>query len=175
VRISLWTGKDVEPRLEPSSEYVQHLRGRVGEDAEVSEFVAAVEVPVRIETRNVLVLVDTMWDTPRRGSGGRDRLIELVDVGLVQAERVGKELAVAVVYRSGARAAAEVSRRINDLRSAEVLRAELPWLTSVPEVRFRELAWQQLATIWRNERRNLKLSGEPVKGFLAHMERLGIA
>ncbi len=174
VRMSMWTGRDAEPRLEPSSAYVAHLRSRVGEDAEIGAFLEPVEVPVRIEARNVLALVDTVWDSSKRGNGGRDRLIELVDVGLVQAERLGKELAIAVIYRSGSRAAAEVSRRMNDLRSSQVLRAEMPWLDSVPEVRFRELSWQQLATIWRNERRNLRLAGEPVRGFLSHLEAIGL-
>jgi hypothetical protein len=174
VRLSLWTGRHIEPRLEPSGGYREHVRERAGEGGDVSEFLAPVEVPVRMEARNVLCLVDAVWDTSKRGAGGRDRLVELVDVGLVQAERLGKELAVAVVYRSGTPAASEISRRINELRRPEVLRAELPWRDRLPEVRFREVTWQQLVTIWENERRNLRLPGEPVKAFQQHVRELGL-
>jgi hypothetical protein len=92
----------------------------------------------------------------------------------VQADRLGKPLAVAVVYPSGTTAAAEVSRRINELREPEALRAALPWREHVPEVRFREVSWQQLITIWEHERGNLKLSMEPVKRFREHLSELGL-
>jgi hypothetical protein len=172
VRTSLWTGEHREPRIEPSDEYRAHIRADV--EGDTSAFLAPIEVPVRIEGRNVLGLVDTMFATPRRGAGGRDRLVELVDAGLVQADRLGKELAVAVVYRSGTEAASEISRRVNELRQPEALRAALPWLDRVPEVRFREVTWQQLVALWEKERRNLSLFGEPVKGFLEHTRALGL-
>jgi hypothetical protein len=174
VRLSLWTGRQREPRLEPSSEYARHVRHAAGERADVSAFLAPIEVPVRIEGRNVLGLVDTVWGPSRRGSAGRDRLVELVDAGLVHAERLGEDLAVAVVYRSGTSAATEVSRRVDELRDPERLAAELPWLDQVPPVHFREVTWQQLVAVWEHERRNLKLFNEPVREFLAHAERLGL-
>jgi hypothetical protein len=174
VRLSLLTGRSLDPMAEPSSAYVAHIRAAAGDDADLAEFLAPIEVPVRIEARNVLGLVDTMIDEPRRGSGGRDRLIELIDAGLVQAERIGKPLAVAVVYRSGTAAAAEVSRRINELRRPDALAAALPWRARIPEVRLREVTWQQLIKMWENERRNLKLFNEPVRSFLSYAEQLGL-
>lgn len=174
VRLSLWTGRAREPRIEPSSAYVRHVRDAAGDDADLGEFLGPVEVPVRIESRNVLGLVDTVFGSTKRGNGGRDRLIELVDAGLVQAERLGKELAIAVVYRSGTPAAAELSRAVNDLRRRDTLAAALPWRERIPEVRFREVTWQQLVAIWGNERRNLKLWNEPVRKFLSHAEELGL-
>lgn len=174
VGLSLWTGRDLEPRLEPSGAYVHHVRERAGDGGDVSAFTAPIEVPVRIVTPTVLGLVDTLWDTSKRGAGGRDRLVELIDAGLTQAERVGKELAVAVVYRSGTQAAADASRRVNELRTAGALRAALPWRATVPPVRLREVTWQQLVAIWEHERRNLRLSGEPVRAFLGLCEDLGL-
>lgn len=174
VSLSLWTGRSNEPRLTPSPQYVRHIKERAGEEAQLEEFTAPIEAPVRIEGRNVLALVDTTLDSHPRGGGGRDRVIELVDTGLAHAERVGKELAVAVVYRSGTRAAADLSRRINELRDPQALRAAMPWRSGVPDVRFREVSWQQLIKIWENERGHLKLFGEPVKQFLTHAERLGL-
>jgi hypothetical protein len=174
VRLSLWTGKSREPRIEPSSAYVRHIREVAGEDAALDDFLGPIEVPVRIESRNVLGLVDTMFGSVKRGNGARDRLVELVDAGIVQAERLGKELAVAVVYRSGTPAASEMSRRINELRQPGALAAALPWRHQIPAVRFREVTWQQLVKIWEHERRNLKLFNQPVRAFLAHTEQLGL-
>lgn len=174
VSLSVWTGKLNEPHLKPSAQYVRYIKERAGDDAQLDEFTSAIEAPVRIESGNVLGLVDTTLDGQPRGRGGRDRLVELVDAGLVHAERVSKELAVAVVYRSGTRAAADLSRRINELRDPAALKAALPWRANVPAVRFREVTWQQLIKTWENERGHLKLFGEPVKQFLAHTERLGL-
>lgn len=175
VRLSLWTGHHVEPRMEPSSAYIAHVRETAGGDADkVREFTGPIEVPVRIDSRQVVGLVDTVWTSSKRGNGGRDRIVELIDAGIVQAERLGTELAVAVVYRSGTPAAAELSRRMNELRQPGALRAALPWRQDVPEVRLREVTWQQLVTMWQHERGNLKLSGEPVRRFLSHVEELGL-
>jgi hypothetical protein len=175
VRLSLWTGRDLEPRVEPSSAYVRHIRETVGGDeAQLAEFTAPIEVPVRIESPTVLGLVDTLYATSKRGAGGRDRIVELIDAGLVQADRLGVPLAVAVVYRSGTPAAAEVSRRLNELRQPGALAAALPWRERLPEVRLREVSWQQLATIWEHERGDLQLGGQPVRGFRDHLQRLGI-
>jgi hypothetical protein len=174
VSLSLWTGRHLEPRLEPSHEYVRHIRQAAGDDADLAEFTGPIEVPVRIESRNVLTLVETTFDQLPRGRGGRDRLVELVDAGLVHARRVDKQLAIAVVYRSGSPGAAELSRRINELRSPAGLTAAMPWRKQIPEVQFREVSWQQLVRLWENERSHYKLFGQPVRGFLRHAEELGI-
>jgi hypothetical protein len=174
ISLSLWTGRHAEPRLEPSHEYVRHIRAAAGADADLAEFTGPVEAPVRIESRHTLTLVETTFDRLPRGRGGRDRIVELVDAGLVHAGRVGKELAIAVVYRSGTEGAAELSRRVNELRDPKALAAALPWRTSVPEVVFREMSWQQLLRLWENERSHYKLFGQPARGFLRHVEGLGI-
>jgi hypothetical protein len=173
IRLSLWTGKELEPRVEPSSGYIRHIR-ETGADADLAEFTAPIEVPVRIESRTVLGLVDTLWDTSKRGNGGRDRIVELVDAGLVQADRLGVPLAVAIVYRSGTAAASEVSRRVNELRQPGALRAALPWREHVPDVRLREVSWQQLVAMWDHERGNLHLGGQPVRRFRDHLEELDL-
>jgi hypothetical protein len=105
-----------------------------------------------------------------RGRGGRDRIVELVDAGLVHAGRVGKELAIAVVYRSGT----EVRPRAVPPRQ-RAARPEGPRRRDavahpVPEVVFREMSWQQLLRLWENERSHYKLFGQPVRGFLRHAE-----
>jgi hypothetical protein len=174
VSLSLWTGRHTEPRLEPSHAYIRHIREAAGEGAELAEFTGPIEVPVRVESRNALVLIETTFDQLPRGRGGRDRLVELVDAGLVHAGRVGKQLAVAVVYRSGTAGAAALSRRVNELRDPKGLAAAMPWHRSIPEVVFRELSWQQLVRLWENERSHFKLFGQPVRGFLRYAEQLGL-
>ncbi|CAN5282103.1 hypothetical protein BH20ACT8_BH20ACT8_13420 [soil metagenome] len=174
VSLSLWTGKEREPQLTPSPQYVRHVRQRAGEDQDVSAFTCQIEVPVRIESRAVLGLVDVAVDSLPGGAGGRDRLTELIDAGAVQAHRIGKQLAVAVVYRSGTPAAAALSARINALRTSDGLRKAMPWADPLPEVRLREVPWQQLVRVWENERKHFRLFAQPVGGFLAHAERLGL-
>jgi hypothetical protein len=176
VSLSLWTGRHAEPRLEPSYAYLKHIREAAGQSAwaELVEFSGPIEVPVRIESPRTLVLIETALDQLPRGRGGRDRLVELVDAGLVHAGRVGKQLAVAVVYRSGTEGAAQLSRRVNELRDPKTLAAAMPWRRSVPEVVFRETTWQQLFRLWENERDHYKLFGQPVRAFLRHADQLGI-
>jgi hypothetical protein len=174
VSLSLWTGKDREPQLTPSPQYVLHVRRRAGEGQDVSAFTGPIEVPVRIESPAVLGLVDVAVDDLPRGAGGRDRLTELIDAGAVQARRIGKQLAVAVVYRSGTQEAAALSARINSLRTPDGLRKAMPWADPMPDVRLREVPWQQLVRIWENERKHLRLFAQPVGGFLAHAEGLGL-
>ena len=174
VRIILWTGRHREPLLRPSPEYVRHIRARVDGAADLDAFTAPIEAPVRIETPELVVLVDTMLDAVPPGAGGRDRVIELVDAGLTHARYVGKTLVVAYVYRSGSDGAARVSARLNSLRDPDRLAAALPWRERVPEVRFREVSWQQLLRTWERERGHFMLSGQPVRDFLQHAERLGL-
>lgn len=174
VRISLFTGRHREPLLRPSPAYARHLRERVGEEGSVAEFLRPVEVPVRIESPRRLVLVETALDGLGRGAGGRDRLVELVDTGLEHARTLSKGLTVTLVYRSGTPAAADLSARVNRLREPAALAAALPWRERLPEVRLRELSWQELVATWRHERDHLRLSGQPVRDFLAYCEALGL-
>jgi len=169
-RIALWTGKRRGPRLRPSRGYVTTVRERArsagGDATSTQAFEAPVEVPVRIESPDVLVLIETMGRDYPRGVGGRDRIVELVDAGLEHARRLTKTLAVALVYRSGSNAAAEASARMLALRDPATLAAELPHRHSVPPVVLREMPWQQLARIWEQEVPYLDLAGQPVRPFI---------
>lgn len=169
LRISLYSGRRRGPSLRPSKGYVATVRERahsVGGEAGATEaFEAAIEVPVRVESPDVLMLIDTMGKDYPRGVGGRDRIIELVDAGLEHARRLSKTLAVALVYRSGSNAAAEASARMQALRDPATLAAELPHRHGVPPVVLREMPWQQLARIWEQEVPYLHLEGQPVRAF----------
>lgn len=178
VRSAMWTGARREPLLRPSRPYVEQVRARAagagGDAASTAAFEAPVEVPVRIETPDVLVLVETMWDSYPLGAAGRDRMVELVDVGLEQARRLSTSLAVAVVYPSGTPAASEVSARVNRLRTPGVLAEELPARDRIPSVTFREVPWQQLIRVWEQESPFLRLGGQPVKPFVERLRELGV-
>ena len=178
VRLALWVGREQEPILRPSPGYLEEIRRRAtaaGGTAEaVSAFAAPVEVDVLIETPDVLTLVDTTIDRLPVGNGGRDRLIELVDVGLDQARHLGNDLAVAVVYAAGTRAAAELSRRINELRDPAALRAALPHRSNLPPVVFREVTWQSLLATFEADLDYLQLDGQPVRRFLEHVRSVGL-
>lgn len=180
VRISLWTGRDRGPRVTPGTAYLAAVRDRMraaGTDGDalesaVREFAQPSEVPVRIESPDVLCLVDTYLTARPAGVGGRDRVVELVDNGLEQARRLGKRLAVGVVYPSGTQLGGEVSARMQALRTG--LRAELPHRDRLPEVALREVSWQQLLKVWESEIDWMDLDGQPVKQFLAHCSTLGL-
>lgn len=178
LRISLWTGRDREPFLRPSPEYLAAIKqrseaaGTAGTD--LSAFEQTIDLPVRIESPDTLLLVDTIGTQYRRGGGGRDRLLELIDAGLDHARRLSRALTVAVVYPSGTPAAGDLSARINELRDPTTLRAELAHRRSVPPLALRELSWQRLIHLWDAEREYLDLSGQPVKAFLAHLESRGL-
>lgn len=178
LRIGLFTGAEREPLLEPPASYIATVRERArgvgGDDASVADFGAPVQVPVRIESPDVVALVDAVDDQTNLGHGGRERLVELIDVGLEQARRTGKTLAVAVLYRSGSAAAAAVSARVNALRSDAALAAELPHRRKLPPVVLRELSWQQLLRLWQTELAYMDTDGLPVKQFLAHCRDRGL-
>jgi len=177
-RVSLWTGARREPLLRPSRGYVEQVRARAaavgGDAASTAAFEAPVEVPVRIETPDVLILVETMWEQYPLGQAGRDRLVELVDVGLEQARRLSTSLAVAVVYPSGTQAASEVSSRMSQLRQPGALARELPLKGPPPQVTFREVPWQQLVRVWEQESPFLRLGGQPVRPFVERLRELGV-
>ena len=157
LRIALWTGRDAEPHLVPSRGYVAAVRQRVAaaglSDASLAAFEAPIEVPVRIESPDVLVLVETVLRTFPRGAQGRDRLVELVDAGMVHAQRLGKALAVAVVYDGAGPAAARVQTRVAELARPGALAAELPHAdaTALAAVQVRDVTWQQLLKVWEAE------------------------
>lgn len=178
VRISLWTGRDREPLLRPSRAYRAALRQRspsAGADSDgLAPFEQPIEVPVRIESPDVLVLVDTVGMQYPRGAGGRDRLLELIDAGLEHARRLSRSLTVTVVYPSGTPAAGDLSARVNELRDPATLRTELAYRPSVDPVALRELTWQRLVRLWDAERPYVQLSGQPVKAFLTHLEQRGL-
>lgn len=178
VRISLWVGADREPLLRPPATYVAQVRHRAqevgGDDASVKEFGAPVGVPVLIESPEVVTLVDAVVDRTTVGHGGRERLVELIDVALEHGRRLGKTAAVAVLYQSGSDAAAQLSPRINALRNDKTLAEALPHRSAVPPVILREMSWQQMLRIWDSERDYLDLSGQPVKPFLAHCRDRGL-
>lgn len=178
VRIALWTGREREPLLRPSRAYRAALRDRSptasGDGDGLAPFEQPIEVPVRIESPDALVLVDTIGSQYPRGAGGRDRLLELIDAGLDHARRLSRSLTVTVVYPSGTRAAGDLSARVNELRDPGTLRAELTYRPSVDPVTLRETTWQRLIRLWNAERPYLALNGQPVRAFLEHLEQRGL-
>ena len=174
VRLSLWTGRDRAPKLEPSRAYVRHLEQTTEGTIDRQTVTQPIEVPVRIEASNVLGFAEVTQGALPGGTAGRDRLIELLDAGIVHAHRLGKALSVAVVYRHGTPEASELSARINQLRRPDELRAAMPWVTTFPDIRLRELSLQQLAQTWERERKHLRLHGQPAKAFSAHIRQLGL-
>ena len=178
VRMSLWVGGTRDPRLRPPASYVNAVRERAravgGDEASVAEFAAPVQVPVLLDSPDVVGVVDAVYDQINLGHGGRERLVELIDVAMEQAHRVGKSAAVAVIYKSGSAAAAQLSPRVNALRNERVLAAELSHRSTLPPLVLREMSWQQLLRIWRSELDYLHVGGKPVKPFLAHCKQRGL-
>lgn len=166
VRVSLFSGAHRMPYLRPGPAYVAALHARVGAEGEhadgVSAFEQPIEVPVRIETPDVLVLVETALDRLRPGTGGRDRLAELVDTGLDHARRLSSSLTIAVVAKAGS---SVLETRLPQLTDpAEVTRL-VAWRDDVPTVTFTGLTWSQLLQLWREERDVLHLDRQPVRDF----------
>lgn len=178
VRMSFWTGRNREPLLQPSHAYRAALRERspsAGHDGnDLSPFEEPIEVPVRMESPDALVLIDTVGTQYPRGAGGRDRLLELIDAGLDHARRLSRPVTVTVVYPSGTSAAGDLSARINGLRDPGTLNTALPHLSPVGPVGLREMSWQRLLQLWDTERPHLDLDGQPVKAFLAHLRQRGL-
>jgi hypothetical protein len=177
-RLSVWTGRTREPTLRPSPGYVEWMREQAqqdgGDGSDAVSFAGPIEVPVRVESPEVLLFVETALDEYPAGSGGGDRLLELVDAGLVQADRVGKTLALGLVYLSGTAGASALSARLDALREPGRLAKELPHRERVPELVLRELSWQHLLVLWHQEEAYIKLSGQPVKAFDEHLHARGL-
>lgn len=178
LRLSLWTGRLRGSIMRPNPRYLAWVSERVqtagGSAGDLQAFREPVEVPVRIETPDVLLLVDTVLAAAPRGNGGRDRLAEVIDGGADHARRIGKTLAVAVVYPSGSSVGAELSARVNRLRDPTALAEALPHRHEPPAVVLREVSWQQLLRLWDAERGYLRLGGQPVRAFLEHVRELGL-
>lgn len=175
VRLQLWTGANAEPLLKPSRGYVAAIRARAAAagatEEDLTQFRAPIEVPVRIESPDVLCLVDTVLDELDRGARGRDRLLELVDAGLEHARQLSKTLAVAVVYTDASPASRALSARMDELRRN--LSGELPHQTKTADVQLREVSWGQLLRVWEAEIDYLQLPASP-KPFLEHVKRNGL-
>jgi hypothetical protein len=166
VRISLFSGARRAPYLRPSAAYVDAIHRRSGVNHGASDSVAIfeqlIEVPVRIETPDVLLLVDTGSDRPRAGAGGRDRLAELADAGLEHARRLSSSLSIAVVAKAGA---AVLETRLPRLADRGEVAQLLPWRAVTSPPSFRGLSWATLLRLWREELRDLDLDGQPVRDF----------
>lgn len=175
VRMSMWTGANTDPLLLPSRGYSAAVAERAtaagAEEGDLKGFRTPIEVPVRIESPDVLVLVDTYLDEVDRGTMGRDRLLELIDAGMEHANHLSKTLAVAVIYQTGTDAARELSVRIEELRHN--LAVELPHQTGTDRVQLREVSWGQLLRVWESEVDYLDIPGSP-KPFLQHISAHGL-
>lgn len=175
VRISLFSGRTQMPYLTPSPAYVRFVEERSaglrgGREA-LGELTQPIEVPVRIETPDVLLLVDTAGDQLRSGAGGRDRLIELVDTGLEHARRLGTDLSVGLISAIGATA---IGDRVRRLRDAAQLADEVPWRSDLPPVGLGHMTWAELLALWDQEAAYLDLAGQPVRAFRAAIARRGL-
>ena len=145
LRIALWTGRDREPLL----------RSADG---------TPVEVPVRIETPDIVALVTTASPADLRAEG----LVRLIDAGLDHARRLGKQLAAGVVFEAGTPVGSAWTERLCELRDAERLAEALPHRKELPPVALHEASWQQLLETFEAELDYLRLGGQPVRAFLDH-------
>lgn len=171
VRISLFSGAHRTPYLQPSSAYVAAIHRRTGVEHDATDSIAAfeqpIEIPVRIETPDALLLVDTALSALRTGTG-RDRLAEITDAGIEHARRLSSALVVAVVANAGSPA---LDTRLPRLADPEQVARLLPWRTGIPHVGFRGMSWTDLLELWRAEQRDLDLGGQPVRDFQSYAQR----
>lgn len=178
VRSSLWVGREREPLLRPGDGYLAQVRRRTasygGSEDSLADFAAPVEVPVLLETPEVVVLVDTTLDRLPAGRGGRDRVVELIDVGLDLARRLGKQLAVAVLHSASSSGAPDIRRRIDQLRDPAELRAALNHRSDLAAVLLRAVTWQSLLGDFEADLEYMRLDGQPVRRFLEHTRTLGL-
>lgn len=169
IRMSMFSGRHRAPHLRPSTSYLRAIHERIGvqhSDTDgIAVFEQPIEVPVRIETPDVLLLVDTGLDGLRSGAGGRGRLAELVDTGLEHARRLSSSLAIAVIANAGSTV---LDTRVPALADPRALARLLPWRRNVPPVAFHGLSWSRLLHLWREEQRDLDLDGQPVRAFRAY-------
>jgi hypothetical protein len=172
VRISLFSGARRTPHLRPSPAYVDAVHRRTGVDHGVADSIAVfeqpIEVPVRIETPDVLLLVDTGLDRLRTGSSGRDRLAELADAGLDHARRLSSSLSIGIVANAGT---AVLDTRVKQLADQREVARLLPWRAALPPIAFHGMSWTALLRLWNEEHRDLDLDGQPVRDFRAYAQK----
>lgn len=165
VRISLFSGRRRAPLLRPSVSYLQHIHRRTGVDHAASdgvvEFEQPIEVPVRIETPDVLLLVDTGRQRLRTGASGRGRIPEVIDCGLEHARRLSSALSVGLVLDADSAVLATVPQ----MATAEEIARMLPWLDTTPQVGIHGMSWDSLLALWHDEADYLNLGGQPVRAF----------
>lgn len=172
VRISLFSGAARAPFLEPSAAYVSAISARTGADDgdrdRIEPFTRPVEVPVRIETPDVLLLVDTARTRMRAGVWGRDRLAEITDAGLEHARRLSSQLVVGLVADGGSEVLATQLPRLADRGAVARM---LPWRPSVPTVGAHGVTWAELLALWNDECGDLDLGGQPLRDFREYAGR----
>ncbi len=175
MRLSLFSGRVQMPYLTPSPAYVRFIEQRSAavdqREEALAEFTRPIEVPVRIETPEVLLLVETTGRQLRAGAGGRDRLIELVDAGLEHARRLGTSLSIGVISDPDA---STLRGRIQRLGDPGQLARALPWRSSPPPVHFGHMTWPELLALWEQEEPYLDLAGQPARAFRAAIARNGL-
>lgn len=165
VRISLFSGRHRAPLLTPSVSYLRDIHRRTGvthaTSDGIAEFEQPIEVPVRIETPEVLLLVDTGRQRLRTGAGGRGRLPEIIDCGLEHARRLSSRLSVGLVLDADSTVLATVPQ----MATADSVAPMLPWLDRAPQVEIHGTSWDRLLTLWHDEAAYLHLSSQPVRAF----------
>lgn len=172
VRISLFSGRLRAPHLRPSTAYLAEIHRRAGvqhsSDDGVAMFEEPVEVPVRIETPEVLLLVDTGRQRLGSGAGGRDRVAEIVDSGLEHARRLSSRLSVGIVLDDTSDV---LATEIPSLATAEGLAPRLPWRDAMPRVDVHGTGWSTVLAMWHDEAGNLDLGGQPTRAFESYAAR----
>lgn len=172
VRISLFSGRLRAPYLRPSTAYLREIHRRAGvthgDQDGVAVFEEPIEVPVRVETPDVLLLVDTGRQRLRSGAGGRDRIAEVVDSGLEHARRLSSHLSVGIVLDDHSDVLrTEVPAAATSARLAE----RLPWRRELPRVDVHGAGWSSVLALWEDEARQLDLAGQPARAFHTYAER----
>lgn len=174
IRISMFSGRHRAPHLRPSTSYLRAIHERTGvrhSDADgIAVFEQPIEVPVRIETPDVLLLVDTGARRLRAGAGGRDRIAELIDAGLVHARRLSTRLSIGFVLEDGS---AVLSTQVPRLATTDGVAAVVPWRdrSTLPRVDVHGTPWSTMLSIWEEEAHRLDLAGQPVKGFRSYADQ----
>ncbi|HSJ45850.1 MAG TPA: hypothetical protein VK923_14320 [Euzebyales bacterium] len=172
VRMSLFSGRVRAPYLRPSTAYVREIHRRAGvahgDHDGVAMFEEPIEIPVRIETPGVLLLVDTGRQRLRLGAGGRDRIAEVVDSGLEHARRLSSRLSIGIVLDGDS----DVLRsEVPTLATSERLVERLPWRGALPHVELHGAGWSTALALWEDEARHLDLGGQPARAFQSYAER----
>jgi hypothetical protein len=172
VRISLFSGRLRAPYLRPSTAYVREIHRRAGvahgDHDGVAVFEEPIEVPVRIETPEVLLLIDTGRQRLRSGAGGRDRIAEVVDSGLEHARRLSSRLSVGIVLDDDSTV---LRSEIPPLATSARLAERLPWRRELTRVDVHGAGWSTVLAIWHDEAGNLDLTGQPSRAFRSYAER----